>query len=68
MAVTAKAITLWRQEVENKPGILAKALEPFAVGSTDLLLRRLESTWISWSRKWWAENTQLWLVLTIRRI
>jgi hypothetical protein len=36
MAVTVKAITLWRQEVENKPGILAKALEPFAAGSTDL--------------------------------
>jgi hypothetical protein len=36
MAVTVKAITLWRQEAENKPGILAKALELFAAGSTDL--------------------------------
>jgi hypothetical protein len=36
MAVTVKAITLWRQEVENKPGILAKKLDSFAAGSTDL--------------------------------
>jgi hypothetical protein len=36
MAVTVKAITLWRQEVENQPGVLAQALEPFAAERTDL--------------------------------
>jgi hypothetical protein len=35
MAVTVKEITLWRREIENRPGMLARVLEPLA-GSTDL--------------------------------
>jgi hypothetical protein len=30
MAVTVKRITLWRSEVENKPGMLAQTLKPLA--------------------------------------
>jgi hypothetical protein len=36
MPVTVKRITLWRKEVENQPGVLAKTLEPFAGGGADL--------------------------------
>ena len=36
MAVTVKKISLWRKEVENKPGVLAGTLEPFASGGADL--------------------------------
>jgi hypothetical protein len=36
MAVTVKAITVWRREVENAPGVLAGTLEPFAKGGADL--------------------------------
>ena len=36
MAVKVKEIKLWRSEVENKPGILAGALEPFAAAGADL--------------------------------
>jgi len=36
MAVTVKTIKLWRCEVENKPGVLASALEPLARAGTDL--------------------------------
>jgi hypothetical protein len=36
MAISVKAIRLWRSEVENKPGVLANALEPLAKGGTDL--------------------------------
>jgi hypothetical protein len=36
MAVTVKAITLWRREVENTPGILASTLEPVATAGADL--------------------------------
>ncbi len=36
MAVTVKAIKLWRREIENKPGALAKTLEPLATGGADL--------------------------------
>src|SRR5438128_218797 len=36
MPVTVKSIMLWRKEVENQPGILAKTLEPFASGGADL--------------------------------
>ncbi len=36
MPVTVKQITLWRKEVENQSGILAKTLEPFAQGGADL--------------------------------
>ncbi|MCC6858809.1 MAG: hypothetical protein IT158_09615 [Bryobacterales bacterium] len=36
MAVTVKNITLWRKEVENKPGVLAQTLEPFAAQGADL--------------------------------
>jgi hypothetical protein len=30
MAITVKKITLWRGQVENKPGVLGKVLEPLA--------------------------------------
>lgn len=36
MAVTVKRITLWRREVENKPGALATVLEPLATAGADL--------------------------------
>jgi hypothetical protein len=36
MAVTVKRVTLWRSEVENQPGELARALEPIARAGTDL--------------------------------
>jgi len=36
MAVTVKKITLWRKEVENKPGVLAEVLEPLAATGADL--------------------------------
>jgi len=36
MAVTVKNITLWRKEVENKPGVLAQTLQPFAELGADL--------------------------------
>ena len=36
MAVQVKAITLWRREVENKPGALARTLKPLAAAGTDL--------------------------------
>jgi len=36
MAVSIKQVTLWRKEVENQPGILAKTLEGFAYGGADL--------------------------------
>jgi hypothetical protein len=36
MAVKVKAITLWRRDVENKPGALARTLEPLAAAGTDL--------------------------------
>ncbi len=36
MAVKIKAITLWRKEVENQPGVLADTLEPFAKRGADL--------------------------------
>jgi hypothetical protein len=36
MPVSVKSIMLWRKEVENQPGILAKTLEPFADGGADL--------------------------------
>jgi hypothetical protein len=36
MPVTVNSIMLWRKEVENQPGILAKTLEPFADGGADL--------------------------------
>ena len=36
MAITAKQIVLWRSEVENKPGELARILEPVAKSGTDL--------------------------------
>jgi len=38
MAVTVKRITLWRAEVENRPGVLAEALEPLAGAGADLRL------------------------------
>jgi hypothetical protein len=36
MSVKIKHITLWRSEVENKPGILARTLEPLAAAHTNL--------------------------------
>ena len=36
MSVTVKHITLWRAEVENKPGVLARTLESLAAAGADL--------------------------------
>jgi hypothetical protein len=36
MAVTIKKMTLWRREMEEKPGALAEALAPLAEGGADL--------------------------------
>jgi len=36
MPVTVKKVTLWRKEVENRPGALAGALEPLAQVKADL--------------------------------
>jgi hypothetical protein len=36
MAVTVKEITLWRREIENRPGMLAHVLEPLAGSAADL--------------------------------
>ena len=36
MAVTVKTITLWRSEVENKPGMLARTLKPLADAGASL--------------------------------
>src|SRR5215467_15561546 len=38
MALTVKRITLWRREVENRPGVLATTLEPLAQAGADLRL------------------------------
>jgi hypothetical protein len=38
MAVSVKAIKLWRSEVANQPGALAKVLAPLAQAGTDLQL------------------------------
>src|SRR5262249_3623516 len=38
MAVTVKRITLWRADVENQPGVLARTLEPLAHAGADLRL------------------------------
>jgi hypothetical protein len=35
MPVTVKEVTLWRREIENRPGMLAHVLEPLA-GTADL--------------------------------
>lgn len=36
MAVTIKPITLWRIEVQDRPGALARILEPLAAAKADL--------------------------------
>jgi hypothetical protein len=36
MAIKVKPITLWRREIENRPGALATALEPLARAGADL--------------------------------
>jgi len=36
MALTVKRITLWRTEVDNKPGVLANILGPLANAGSDL--------------------------------
>ena len=38
MALTVKRITLWRREVENRPGVLASTLQPLAQAGADLRL------------------------------
>jgi hypothetical protein len=36
MAVTVKKVSLWRAEVANQPGVLAKVLEPLAAAGASL--------------------------------
>lgn len=36
MAISVKGITLWRREVDNRPGALARTLEPLASAGADL--------------------------------
>ena len=36
MAITVKEITLWRREIENQPGMLARVLEPLARSAADV--------------------------------
>lgn len=36
MPVTVKKVTLWRKELDNRPGTLAEALEPAANAGADL--------------------------------
>src|SRR5918999_5340104 len=36
MALTVKVITLWRREIENRPGSLAGVLQPLATTKADL--------------------------------
>ena len=36
MAVTVKKVTLWRTQVENKPGALSRVLAPLAEAGADL--------------------------------
>jgi hypothetical protein len=36
MAISVKTITLWRREVDNRPGALADTLEPLARAGVDL--------------------------------
>ena len=36
MPMSVKSIVLWRKEVGNQPGLLARTLEPFATGGADL--------------------------------
>jgi hypothetical protein len=36
MAIKVRVITLWRREVENRPGALARTLEPLARAGADL--------------------------------
>ena len=36
MAVSVKTITLWRRDLENRPGALATVLDPVAKAGTDL--------------------------------
>src|SRR5436309_3847842 len=38
MAVSVKRITLWRADVQNRPGVLGGALEPLARAGADLRL------------------------------
>ena len=38
MPLTVKGITLWRKEVENRPGVLAETLTPLAQAGADLRL------------------------------
>lgn len=38
MALTVKRITLWRTDVANEPGVLARTLEPLADAGADLRL------------------------------
>src|SRR5436305_14146762 len=38
MAMTVKRITLWRADADNRPGVLARTLEPLAQAGADLRL------------------------------
>jgi hypothetical protein len=38
MAITVKRVTLWRADVDNRPGVLASALEPLAAAGASLRL------------------------------
>jgi hypothetical protein len=38
MALSVKRITLWRSDVENQPGVLARTLEPLAAAGSNLRL------------------------------
>lgn len=38
MPVTVKEITLWRREIENRPGMLAQVLEPLAGSDLEVLM------------------------------
>jgi hypothetical protein len=38
MATRVKRIVLWRGEVENSPGVLARTLEPFAVSNLQIVM------------------------------
>jgi hypothetical protein len=38
MSIRVKKVVVWRTEVENRPGAMARALEPFAEQNLDLVL------------------------------
>ncbi len=36
MPVTVKKVALWRKEIDNRPGMLASALQPLSEAGADL--------------------------------